>query len=97
MTAASLTFEVQHTNQQAKTGVLRHARGHSGAPDFYQEGQPSVPDSRHDEPPWTRRPVLHAGRHQIVSNRGSPLFLTPDMMSHLGPEGQCYILEGTKL
>ena len=68
MCVANLTFEVSHTNQQARVGVLKHARGQLETPAIL-----------------------------IYTKRGSPMFLTPDMMSHLGPEGQCYILDGTKL
>ncbi len=33
----------------------------------------------------------------VFTMRGSPLFLTPDMMAELGPEGQNFVIDGTKL
>ena len=68
MSSASLSFEVQHPDQQARTGVLRHARGQLETPALL-----------------------------LFTKRGSPLILTPDMVDHLGPEGQNYIMDGTKL
>jgi queuine/archaeosine tRNA-ribosyltransferase len=68
MSAASLTFEVTHTDQSARTGLLKHANGQLETPALL-----------------------------VFTRRGSPLYLTPDMIKHLGPEGQNYILDGTKL
>lgn len=68
MPAAGLTFEVRHTDQSARAGIIKHVNGQLETPALL-----------------------------IFTRRGSPLFLTPDMIKHLGPEGQNYILDGTKL